>query len=141
MLKINLMYLHGIMKLFSLTLIWYYRELQQSGYINILHFYLSVSLTKIFGMISFLFKNNEMKYNCISHICMLLFFCKLDLSSINWKLQLRLQSIIIIFHQHNTSHYVRLSHQNSSEIKERFMTSISLTNTIKILIEWKYRCC
>ena len=133
MLKINLMYLHGIMKLFSLTLSFWY--------INILHFYLSVSLTKIFGMISFLFKNNEMKYNCISHICTLLFFCKLDLSSINWELQLRLQSIIMIFHQHFTNHYVRLSHQNSSEIKERFMTSIVLTNTIKILIEWKYRCC
>ena len=99
----------------------------------ILQFYVNVSIAKKFGMISFLFKNNEMKYNCISHICTLLFFCKLDLSSINWELQLRLQSIIMIFHQHLTNHYVRLSHQNSSEIKEQFMTSIFLTNTIEIL--------
>ena len=89
-------------------------------------------------MISFLFKNNEMKYNCISHICTLLFFCKLDLSSINWELQLRLRSIIMIFHQHLTNHYVRLSHQNSSEIKEQFMASIFLTNTIEIQFEWKF---
>ena len=124
MLKINLMYLHGIMKIFSLTISFWW---------IFYNFMLTYQLLRSLAWFHFFLKTMKWSITAFRIYARYCFFCKLDLSSINWKLQLRLQSLIMIFHQHFTNHYVRLSHQNSSEIKEQFMTSIFLTNTIEIL--------